>query len=93
MRKKNQRQAGGERTWQIQNPPGDCDFSVYWLESSERIPVYSLHSSLIDLTERIIHSTQLTILQTLDEDKSLFFEDNLKIDYENEDWFINIKYF
>ena len=62
-------------------------------ESSERIPVYSLHSSLIDLTERIIHSTQLTILQTLDEDKSLFFEDNLKIDYDHEDWFINIEDF
>ena len=62
--------------------------SMIQYESSERIPVYSLHSSLIDLTERIIHSTQLTILQTLDEDKSLFFEDNLKIDYGNEDWFI-----
>ena len=66
--------------------------SMMQYESSERIPVYSLHSSLIDLTERIIHSTQLTILQTLDEDKSLFFDHNLKIDYNNEDWFVN-RYF
>ena len=63
--------------------------SMMQYESSERIPVHSLHSSLIDLTERIIHSTQLTILQTLDEDKSLFFDHNLKVDYNNEDWFIS----
>ena len=51
--------------------------------------MYSLYSCFIDLTERIIHSTQLTILQTLDEDKSLFFDHNLKVDYNNEDWFIS----
>ena len=51
--------------------------SMMQYESSERIPVYSLHSSLIDLTERIIHSTQLTILQTLDEDKSFFYQNDL----------------
>ena len=51
--------------------------SMMQYESSERIPVYSLHSSLIDLTERIIYSTQLTILQTLDEDKSFFYQNDL----------------
>ena len=62
--------------------------SMMQYESSERIPVYSLHSSLIDLTERIIHSTQLTILQALNEDKSFFYQNDLQLDYKNEDWFI-----
>ena len=32
-------------------------FSMIQFESSDRIPTYSLHSSFIDLTERIINST------------------------------------
>ena len=54
--------------------------------------MYSLHSSFIYLTERIINSTQLKIYQTLDEDKKLFFENNLKIDYHIQDWFVDYNY-
>ena len=66
--------------------------SMMQYESSDRIPIYSLHSSLIDLTERIIHSTQLTVLQTIDEDKSLFYQNDLQLDYTNEDWFVDYEY-
>ena len=66
--------------------------SMMQYESSGRIPVYSLHSSLIDLTERIINSTQFTILQTLDEDKSFFYQNDLQLDYKNENWFVDYEY-
>ena len=38
-------------------------------EESDRIAVHAMHSSLIDLSERIYNSTSFTILQSLDEDK------------------------
>ena len=46
-----------------------------------------MHASLKELMERITNSTQLTVLQSLDEDKKLFYEDIIVFDINNHDWF------
>ena len=41
------------------------------------------------LSERVINSTSLTILQSLEGNKQRFYEDKLKFDLTNHNWFVN----
>ena len=61
-------------------------------DNEYRINSYSLHSCLIEFSEKIINSTKLVILKSLDEDVQVFYYNQLQFDYDNHDWFIDYKY-
>ena len=44
------------------------------------------------LSERVINSTSLKILQSLEENKKVFYEDKLRFDYDNHNWFLEVDY-
>ena len=41
------------------------------------------------MSESIYNSTQLHVLQSLDEDRQWFYENVLKFDHRNQNWFID----
>ena len=45
------------------------------------------------MSESIINSTQLSVLKSLNEDKQLFYENILKFDHRNQNWFIDLEEF